>query len=75
MPGADPPTVHGIAACLALLEHEARELGRPLAALLIAAAGEALREPSPTHTAGPAAAPGNADRNANPGAQLRSTIA
>ena len=40
-----PPTVHGLAACLALLEQEACSLGLPLAAMLIAAAGEALHEP------------------------------
>jgi len=75
MPGADPPTIHGIAACLALLEQEARTLDRPLAALLIAAAGEALREASRADAAEPAAACANADRNAGPDAQRRSTIA
>ena len=38
------PRVAGLAACLALLELEARALGHPLAALLLAAAGEDLRE-------------------------------
>ena len=38
------PRVAGLAAGLALLELEARALGHPLAALLLAAAGEDLRE-------------------------------
>jgi hypothetical protein len=46
--GTGPPeaasSLAGLAVCLALLELEARDLGRPLAAALIAAAGEALRE-------------------------------
>lgn len=37
-------SVAGLAACLALLEIEARALGQPLAAHLIAAAGAALTE-------------------------------
>ena len=49
----EAPSLHGLAACLALLEIEARALGRPLAAGLIAAAGEALRDPAgqPRHVA------------------------
>ena len=45
-PGPAPQerSVAGLAACLALLELEARALGHPLAAMLLAAAGEALRE-------------------------------
>jgi hypothetical protein len=39
------PNLPGLAACLALLELEARALERPLAACLIAAAAEALRDP------------------------------
>ena len=50
MTGSDPPTVHGVATCLAMLEREARALGKPLAAMLIAAAGEALRD-SPSEAA------------------------
>jgi hypothetical protein len=38
------PSLAGLAACLAVLELEAKALGAPLAAGLIAAAGEALRE-------------------------------
>jgi hypothetical protein len=41
----DQPSLSGLAACLALLEIEARALGHPLVAGLIAAAGEALRDP------------------------------
>jgi hypothetical protein len=40
----EPTNVAGLAACLALLEIEARALGQPLAAHLIAAAGAALME-------------------------------
>ena len=43
-PPEGTPSLTGLAVCLALLELEARALGRPLAAALIAAAGEALRE-------------------------------
>lgn len=43
-PEPQAPSVAGLAACLALLELEARALGHPLAAMLLAAAGEALRE-------------------------------
>ena len=43
-PEPQKPSVAGLAACLALLELEARALGHPLAAMLLAAAGEALRE-------------------------------
>jgi len=39
-----PNSIAGVAACLALLEGEARMLGHPLAANLIAAAGAALME-------------------------------
>jgi hypothetical protein len=39
------PSREGLAGCLALLELEAQALGYPLAARLIAAAGEDLREP------------------------------
>jgi len=73
MPGADPPTLHGIAACLALLEHEARTLDRPLAALLIAAAGEALHEAPTTHPteSSLAASPGKHEPDTDPHAQRR----
>lgn len=40
----EPPTLHGLAACLALLAIEARALNRPLAAHLIAAAADALQD-------------------------------
>lgn len=36
--------VAGLAACLAILELEARALGHPLVALLLGAAGEELRQ-------------------------------
>lgn len=42
----EAPSLHGLAACLALLEIEARALGQKLAAGLIAAAAEALRDPA-----------------------------
>lgn len=44
----EPPDtgVAGLAVCLALLELEARALGRPLVATLLAAAGEELRKPT-----------------------------
>lgn len=41
------PSVAGLAGCLALLELEARALGLPLAATLIAAAGEAVHDEYP----------------------------
>ena len=59
---ADPPVaspdLHGLAACLALLELEARSLDRPLVALLIAAAGEALQDrPAVPRLSAPASPP------------------
>ena len=38
------PRLAGLAACIALLELEARALGHPIAAMLLGAAGEDLRE-------------------------------
>lgn len=43
-PEPPEPSVAGLAACLALLEREARALGHPLVAMLLAAAGEELRQ-------------------------------
>ena len=50
------PRLAGLAACIALLDLEARALGHPLAATLLAAAGEDLREHL---TAGTVSAPGS----------------
>ncbi len=43
-PQGHEPRLAGLAACIALLELEARALGHPMAAMLLAAAGEDLRE-------------------------------
>lgn len=51
VPGDDSPSIAGLAACLALLEIEARALGHALAAHLIAAAGAALLESKPASPA------------------------
>lgn len=47
----------GLAACIALLELEARALGHPIAAMLLAAAGEDLREHLTEHRLSAAGCP------------------
>lgn len=51
------PRLAGLAACIALLELEARALGHPIAAMLLAAAGEDLREHLTEHRLSAAGCP------------------